>query len=92
MATKPAQQKTCEGVLQTKEKNKTSMSPQEKIKTTLKYQPKEEKNTKFHKNQPNDRNQYTISINWILAVLFLPIKRQTSRLDQKSGDNPGLER
>lgn len=60
MATKPAQQKICEGVLQTKGKNKASMSPQEKIKIMLKYQPKEEKNTKFHKNQPNDRNQYTI--------------------------------
>lgn len=35
--------------------------------------------------------QFSINL-WILVVLFLPIKRQTSRLDQKSKDNPGLER
>lgn len=35
--------------------------------------------------------QFSINL-WILAILFLPIKRQTSRLDQKSGDNSGLER
>lgn len=52
MTTKQAQQKTHEGILQNKEKNKTSVSPQgeKKKKHMLKYQPKEEKiNTKFHK-------------------------------------------
>lgn len=70
------------------------MSPQEKKKNMLKYQPKEEKKIlNFIKiNQMTGINtQFSVNL-WILVVLFLPIKRQTSRLDQKSRDNPGLER
>lgn len=59
MATKPAQQKIREGVLQTKEKDKTSMSLRgwghAKIPTK-----RGKKIPNFIKNQPNDRNQYTI--------------------------------
>lgn len=60
----------------------------------LKYQPKEEKKIpNFIKiNQITGINtQFSIKL-WILVVLFLPIKRQTGRLDQKSRDKPGLER
>lgn len=43
-------------------------------------------------NQPNDRNQYIIFNKTLFMVLFPQTKRQTSRLDQTAGSNPGLER